>query len=554
MQLLDLIKLKIENMKFYKFLLKILFFCIIFNCTNSNKIHNVNNITIKELPQYKKKNLYHKNIPTIYSKCYNFFSKIYSNVSNLCNTITPQKSLLKSLLTLVYMISSSNADCEYTFILEWGDFGTGESEFNFPQGVAADNNGNIFVADTFNHRVQKFNNTGGFIDQWGDFGIEEGEFKSISALVADNNGNVFVADTTNDRIQKFNNTGGFITAWGQKGSEPGNFSDPQGITLDNSGNVFVADSLNERIQKFSNTGTLITYWGELGDEEGNFSFPFGISTDSNGNVYVADVNNNRLQKFSNNGNFILSWSSNFNKIAGVATDNSNDVFTTESIFNNRVQKFTNTGSFITKFGSFGSSQGLFFDPCGITVDNLGDVYIADSGNNRIQKFRCIGPTADPTTDPTFDPTFDPTADPTFDPTAPTDNPTDNPTKEPTIPTLSPTESPFKLGETFAPSKLDISTSSIDLSETSFKHKDEGDNLLEIILPVAITSACIICCCCLIILFCICATIINKKGEEKTNVAFPHNSDKYKEVEGSITVEADESITEEADESITQEED
>ena len=109
-------------------------------------------------------------------------------------------------------------------ITKWGSYGSGDGQFNAPSGVAVDSSGNVYVADTDNHRIQKFNSSGGFITKWGSSGSGDGQFNYPYGVAVDSSGNVYVADTSNDRIQKFNSTGGFITKWGSYGSGDGQFN------------------------------------------------------------------------------------------------------------------------------------------------------------------------------------------------------------------------------------------------------------------------------------------------------------------------------------------
>ncbi|MEZ4519617.1 MAG: hypothetical protein R3C44_23235 [Chloroflexota bacterium] len=120
----------------------------------------------------------------------------------------------------------------------------------------------------------------------------------------DGSGNVYVADTNNNRIQKFDSAGTFITKWGANGGDgtsgsgDGQFKGPYGVAVDGSGNVYVADLINNRIQKFDSTGTYLLQWGSNGTGNGQFDSPIGVAVDGSGNVYVADSVNNRIQKFS----------------------------------------------------------------------------------------------------------------------------------------------------------------------------------------------------------------------------------------------------------------
>jgi hypothetical protein len=109
---------------------------------------------------------------------------------------------------------------------------------------------------------------------------------------------VYVADTGNNRIQKFNSSGTYLTQWGTAGTGNGQFSLPDGVSADLTGNVFVIDSGNNRIQSFSSTGTFIEAFGAAGSGDGEFSGPQDLVTDAFGNIFVSDTGNERVQKLS----------------------------------------------------------------------------------------------------------------------------------------------------------------------------------------------------------------------------------------------------------------
>jgi len=136
-----------------------------------------------------------------------------------------------------------------------------EGKFNYPKGIVIDNKGNLYVADTSNHRVQKFDSSGNYLMQWGSKGDGDGEFYNPNGIAVDNDGNVYVTDTYNKRIQKFNSSGDYITQWGDHGFRDGQFESPNGIVVDNNGNVYVADASNHRIQKFDSSGKYLMQWG-----------------------------------------------------------------------------------------------------------------------------------------------------------------------------------------------------------------------------------------------------------------------------------------------------
>jgi serine/threonine protein kinase len=167
-----------------------------------------------------------------------------------------------------------------------------------PSDVAVDPDGNVFVADMANQRIQKFTNDGTFITKWGEKGyIDGGEFNGPIGVAVDLDGNLYVADRTNYRIQKFTNNGIFINKWGKEGIYDGQFKGLSDIEVDSEGYIYVTDDINDRIQKFTSDGTFITKWGEKGDGERQFNSPSGVAIDADGNIYVVDSNNNRIQKF-----------------------------------------------------------------------------------------------------------------------------------------------------------------------------------------------------------------------------------------------------------------
>jgi len=184
------------------------------------------------------------------------------------------------------------------YVDRWGSYGSGDGQFNGPEGIAVDSAGNIYVADRGNDRIQKFSSTGAFIAKWGSRGSGTGQFQAPWGVAADGAGNIYVADADNNRVQKFNANGGFIVSWGSLGSANGQFNNPHGVIADASSEyVFVSDAGNNRIQKFTSSGTYVTKWGSWGSGDGQIWYPGHIAIDSSGNIFVADLGNYRVQKF-----------------------------------------------------------------------------------------------------------------------------------------------------------------------------------------------------------------------------------------------------------------
>lgn len=277
--------------------------------------------------------------------------------------------------------------------MEIGTCGSGPGQFLNPRNVALDSEGNIYVADSGNNRIQKLNSEGQFILQWGTFGSAPGQFNEPWGIAVDESGHVYVADTWNHRIQKFDSSGNFLSAWGYfvntegKLEQPGGFWGPRTIAIDSQGNLLVADTGNKRIQKFSPDGLFLGQWGGFGIDRGFFDEPVGIALDTQGNIYVADTWNRRIQKFDANFNFLKEW-----RIHGwesrsvlnkpyLAVSPEGLLFATDPEFH-RILAFDLEGNFLFAFGRYGELNL----PIGLAVDRDGNLYVADSGNCRILKF------------------------------------------------------------------------------------------------------------------------------------------------------------------------
>jgi DNA-binding beta-propeller fold protein YncE len=129
--------------------------------------------------------------------------------------------------------------------------------------VALDASGNVFVAT--GGGVWKFSSAGAVLGSWGSAGTGPGQFNSPCGVAVDATGNVYVADTFNHRVQVFTGSGVFVTEWGSYGGDPGQFYRPMGIAVGADGRVFVADTYNDRIQVFGPVPTAAksTTWGRI---------------------------------------------------------------------------------------------------------------------------------------------------------------------------------------------------------------------------------------------------------------------------------------------------
>lgn len=267
--------------------------------------------------------------------------------------------------------------------------GTGTGQFSQPYHTAVDSSGNVYVTDTGNCRVQKFDANGNYITQWGSNGTGNGQFSSPMGITVDRDGNILVVDYINDpHIQKFDPNGNFLARWGSQGYTDGLFDRPDGIAVDSSGNIYVTDNVRKYIQKFDSNGNFLAKFSGPGNADNQLAYPNGIAIDSSGNIYVVDNDNNSIKKFNSEGAFQFKWGSGgtgdgqFIMPNGIATDSSDNIYVTDG-GNHRIQKFDSNGHFLAKWGSNGSDIGQFKYPKGIMVDSDNNVFVADTGNNRI---------------------------------------------------------------------------------------------------------------------------------------------------------------------------
>jgi len=301
------------------------------------------------------------------------------------------------------IIPYAKADMTPSFETQWGSYGLQTTgQFAFPQGIAVDSSGHVYVTDLGNRRIEKFDASGNFLDTWGTKGSGNGQFQA-PAGIAVYNGSVYVVDNEQNRVQEFDTSGSFITQWGSQGSGDGQFLMPQGIGVDPTGNVYVADPGNSRIEKFSSTGKFLMSIGQSGLNDGSFLSPRAVTADSQGSIYVSDSGNDRIEKFTRDGVFLQSFSASsgvdLKTPLGVAVDSSGDIFITDT-GNNRMVEIDKNGNQIASWGSQGKDAGNFDDPRDVAVDATGNIYVVDSNNNRIQEFVTQVPSSTPNTQQT----------------------------------------------------------------------------------------------------------------------------------------------------------
>ncbi|HEV3318452.1 MAG TPA: 6-bladed beta-propeller [Solirubrobacteraceae bacterium] len=268
-----------------------------------------------------------------------------------------------------------------------GISGSGTGQFKEPNGTAVDAEGNVWIADKLNNRIEKFSPSGSLIGTYAPDSMLEPEAVAFSPV----NGNIYVSNTGRDRIDELSPSGSLLKSFGEPGSGYDQLNQPDAIAFDSSGNVWAADTNNDRLVEFSSGGAYMNRFGSAGTGNGQFTYPTGV-TFCNGTLFVVDSGNNRVEKLSSEGQYegqfgkAGSGNGEFATPSRVACEpTGNDVYVTDK-GNNRVQEFTTTGVFIGTFGAGGHESGQLATPLGVAVGPAGVLYVADSANNRVEKW------------------------------------------------------------------------------------------------------------------------------------------------------------------------
>ena len=218
----------------------------------------------------------------------------------------------------------------------------------YPTGVSIDGEGNIWIADTHQHRVLVLDPKGDKVMTFGEYGTEDGQFLYPTDIAFGMDGEVYVSEYGgNDRISVFDRSGNFIRTIGSHGDGQNEFRRPQSIAIHSStGNLYVADSGNHRIVVLSRDDEVLHTISGVGRKKAQLLYPYGILIDTPDSFLVCEYGNNRLQRFSLEGQSLGTW------------------------------------------GSAGSELGLLRTPWGVAATSSG-IVVADTGNNRLQLLPCI---------------------------------------------------------------------------------------------------------------------------------------------------------------------
>ncbi len=256
----------------------------------------------------------------------------------------------------------------------------------------------IIVSDVWNHRIQSFHGDGTIVNQWGSQGGADGQFnypKGVAVLARSHDRehsmrqHIYVADTYNHRIQVFNFDGSFVHKWGSRGESEGQFCYPCHIGVNLTQNlIYVADSYNCRVQVFGPDGTFIRKWSIQLSDNNQWGMAVHPTRDL---VFISEAQGHYMRVYGTSGTVLFDWQSQGSRGERLDTPErlalhpTRDLLFVTDFDNHQVKVFDLKGYFICKWGSNGNADGQFCSPSGIAIHPTKDViYVGES--NRIQAF------------------------------------------------------------------------------------------------------------------------------------------------------------------------
>jgi tripartite motif-containing protein 71 len=256
-----------------------------------------------------------------------------------------------------------------------------------PFDVAFDPSGNLLVTDPSRYRVVRLDSSNRPSGSFGKPGSGIGLLNFPKGLAVGPDGLIYVVDSNNCRVQVFDANGAVKLVLGSIGSIGGCFSTPQGVFVDAIGRVLVADTRNHRIQIFQGEN-LIAVIGELGDGQDQFRLPTACAANAHGDVVVLDSKHGMVKIFDKDLKFKNSFGGPgkspgmLNMPQGMGLDEAGNIWVADT-GNHRIQEFGFDGKVLFVAGKQGSGPDEFKSPTGIAC--RGDkIFVADNGNGRIQ--------------------------------------------------------------------------------------------------------------------------------------------------------------------------
>ncbi len=291
-------------------------------------------------------------------------------------------------LAALYAVPAAAEGPAHEFITSWGSLGaSGEGRFSGPTGIASDHEGNVYVTDTGNGRVQKFNNSGGFVAEWSAMGNSTESLSSpMGIAVLDNR--VYVIDSILESVVVYDLDGTYVSSWGSHGGDAGEFLQPRGIAAGN-GRIYVTDTGNSRAQAFSAEGAHISTFGTDRDEAAHLRSPVGIAVANDASVFIVDPGKMSLFHYGVDGELLDVFDGTVAgkslRARGMAVDGDGKLYLADAR-NDRVLRLEPDGLTLSAWGDAGAGAYKYLMPTDVTVDIYGQLFVVDSGGHSIKKY------------------------------------------------------------------------------------------------------------------------------------------------------------------------
>ena len=283
-----------------------------------------------------------------------------------------------------------------------GSAGIGEGQFNGPRDLEVAPDGSIYVADSFNHRIQHLDQEGNVLHVWGSYADQSqevapgGTFYEPWGLALAPDGSVYVADTWNHRIQHFTAEGEFIDQFGYFGQAETEFAfwGPRDVLFDEDGRLYVLDTGNKRVVIFDADGDVVTEFGTFGLAEGEFDEPVAMAMDEEGFLYITDTWNQRVQVFrpDGNGGFVFDRAWDVDGWYGQSLNNKpylavrNNVVCLSDPEGYRILCFDTEGEFLLGWDLVDPGTMQYGMPYGLVITEACELWVSDGSNGTISRF------------------------------------------------------------------------------------------------------------------------------------------------------------------------
>ena len=273
-----------------------------------------------------------------------------------------------------------------------GGYGTGPGQFRQQSGIFMSGT-SVVVGDQFSYQLQRFTVNGSgapvYAETIGGTPPAAGGFNGPFGLSYGPNGELYVADWFNHRIEKFNADRSFAAQWGGYGTGGGSLIFPRGVLVAPNGQVVVTDSENNRLSFFDGDGGFVKTLIPL---VFGLNRPGQTAIAANGTYWIADTDNNRLVHIDSAAIVLKTVTDGVSAPRGIAIDGNGDIFVAND-GTDTITKYDSSGTLLGQIVGSGPGQGQVKDPHNITIGVVGDaelLFVADAGNDRVQAFGTSG--------------------------------------------------------------------------------------------------------------------------------------------------------------------